>query len=221
MTSHNFLRSRFPGSRRLRPALLAVVAASALALTGCNSGGIPDGSRTSTPALPESTTPSATPTPTPTAAHVPASASGPAKNVPVPVLPEVAKTETKEGLEAFAAYWYATLSYAYETGDIELLEEISAPSCVFCKGLRDGVTTAWAESRWISGGQITTPSVTAQVSPGLPGQATVQVLQQTIEIRKSDGSLYQAATKATNAGSQLTATFGTSGWLLTDLGLIR
>ncbi|MFP5313120.1 MAG: DUF6318 family protein, partial [Actinomycetes bacterium] len=64
---------------------------------------------------------SATPTPTPSAVYKPADATGPAQNVPVPVLPEVAKTETKEGLEAFAKYWYELLSYGYESGDTKPL----------------------------------------------------------------------------------------------------
>ncbi|GAA1765802.1 hypothetical protein GCM10009712_12760 [Pseudarthrobacter sulfonivorans] len=216
MTSHNFFSPKHP-----RAALVVTVAAVALALSGCNTGGGPGATDTTSPAV--SQTPSATPTPTPTAtpAYVPASASGRAQNVPVPVLPEVAKTETKEGLEAFVAYWYATLSYAYETGDTQKLGELSGPSCVFCAGLKEGVTAAWSDGRWISGGKIETPAVSAEVVSGKPSYATVQVLQEAVEIRKPDGSLYQDPTKATNTGSRTDATFGASGWIMSDLGLIR
>jgi hypothetical protein len=123
MTSHNFF-----ASRRLRTATFAVVAAAALALTGCNSGGEPNNGGSASPSASESATPSATPTPTPAAAYKPADATGRAQNVPVPVLPEVAKTETKEGLEAFARYWFELLSYSYETGDTKQLEAASDPN---------------------------------------------------------------------------------------------
>ena len=46
--------------------------------------------------------------------------------MPVPELPEAAKAETKEGLEAFARYWFALLNYAYETGDMSGLNSIIA-----------------------------------------------------------------------------------------------
>ncbi|MGO4188909.1 DUF6318 family protein [Pseudarthrobacter sp. TAF60_1] len=216
MTSHNFFTVR-----HLRAATIATFAAVALALSGCNSGGGPGGTDTASPAASQTPSATPTPTPTPTPAYVPASASGRAQNVPVPVLPEVAKTETKEGLEAFARYWYATLSYAYETGDTEKLGQLSGPSCVFCAGLKDGVSAAWSDGRWISGGKIETPAVSAEVVKGKTAYATVQVVQQAVEIRKPDGSLYQDPTRATNTGSRADATFGASGWMISDLGLIR
>jgi hypothetical protein len=137
------------------------------------------------------------------------------------VLPEVAKTETKEGAEAFVRYWYESLNFGYETGGTESLERISAPSCVFCTGLKDGIKEAWSEGRWISGGKIETPVVTATVEPGAEPYVVVQVIQSTIEIRNPDGTLLQKPTPATNTGSRAGITFGSSGWSMTDLGLIR
>src|SRR5688572_474509 len=98
MTSHHLFKIR-----QIRTVTLAVVATTALLLSGCNSGGEPNSGGTTSASATESATPSHTPTPTPTPVYKPADATGPAQNVPVPVLPEVAKTETKEGLEAFAA----------------------------------------------------------------------------------------------------------------------
>ncbi|MEW9870057.1 DUF6318 family protein [Arthrobacter sp. HS15c] len=218
MTSHILF-----ASRPIRVTAVGVVLAAALSLSGCNAGGDPNSGGKTSPAstATESATPSATAKPTPTAAYKPADATGPAQNVPVPVLPEVAKTETKEGLEAFVHHWYAVLSYAYETGDAQGLERLSGPDCVFCAGLKDVVKEAWKEGRWISGGQIQTPAITATLEPGTQPYAVIQVLQQTIEIRNPDGSLYQAPTAATNTGSRAGATYGATGWIVTDLGLIR
>jgi hypothetical protein len=208
-------------ARRSRTHFVAAVAVSALLLTGCNSGGDPNNGGTSSESPTASSTASPSPTPTATPVYVPASASGPAQNVPVPVLPEVAKTETKEGLEAFARYWFQLLSYGYETGDTKPLEGVSGPNCVFCAGLRDGLVAAWNDGQWVLGGTIETPSIDAQLNPGSPSHATVQVIQAQIDIRKSDGGLYQDPTKATNTASLATGTFGNSGWVMTDLSLIR
>lgn len=218
MALHNVATSR--GSRA---GALGLAVALSLGLAGCNSGESPGPGGTTTSASTSLATTSASPTPTPspTAVYKPADASGPAQNVPVPVMPEVAKTETKEGLEAFVRYWYEVLDYAYETGDTESLAIISGPNCVFCTGLKDGVEEAWGEGRWISGGGIDTPAITATIEPNAEPYAVVQVIQQAIEIRNPDGSLHQAPTAATNTGSRAAATFAPQGWTMTDLGLIR
>ena len=77
-----------------------------MSVTACTGGGAAPGASPSTET--QSPAPSSTPsaTPTPAASYKPADATGRAQNVPVPVLPEAAKAETKEGLEAFARYWF-------------------------------------------------------------------------------------------------------------------
>ncbi|UYY82384.1 DUF6318 family protein [Arthrobacter sp. YA7-1] len=142
--------------------------------------------------------------------------------MPVPVLPEAAKTNSKEGVEAFARYWFQALSYAYETGDTSAIKRTTGPNCVFCNGLQESIGQSWADGKWIVGGRIETPVVAGKPGTGPESrQATVQVIQQQIEIRKADGTLYQEATDASNSGSQLVATFNSDGWMVTDLGLIR
>jgi len=210
-------------SRGFRAGALGLAVALSLGLAGCNSGESPGQGGTTAPASTSLATTSASPTPTPspTAVYKPADASGPAQNVPVPVMPEVAKTETKEGVEAFTKYWFAILSYAYETGDTELLASYSGAECVFCQGLIDNIRAAWSDSKWISGGQIQTPAVTAEISAAKPTYVTVQVLQKELLIHNPDGSRYQEPTAAINAGSRATATFSEGGWTVSALSLIR
>jgi hypothetical protein len=206
----------------MRSAAAAAVVAAALLLAGCAGGAPADpGTVPSTPTGSATASPSATPTPTPSAVYKPADASGPAQNVPVPVLPEVAKTETKEGAEAFAKYWFSVLSYAYETGDTEHLSALSGPDCVFCNGLVDNIKTAWSDGKWISGGRIETPAVTADAPAGEPTRVTLQVIQKELVIHNPDGSPYQEATAGTNSGSQATTTFDGTGWTISKLSLIR
>ena len=205
----------------LRVGLISGLAVAGLLLSGC-AGGEPQGSGTQSPSVSESPGTTTAPTPTPTAAYKPASATGKAENVPVPVLPDEAKKETKEGLEAFARYWYSALSFAYETGDTALVVAVSEPSCKFCTGLSDGVVAAWKDQRWIVGGQVRVPAVQATFDPNKKTQEVVlQVLQDQIEIRKADGGLYQDPTKASNSSTHAVAVFTGSGWRFANLGLIR
>jgi hypothetical protein len=224
MTSQNFLSSRALVSPRIVQSGAAALAFGlALALSGCNPGDSPGPGGTSSPVAADTPTATSTPTPTPTpsAVYKPADASGPAQNVPVPVLPEVAKTETKEGAEAFAKHWFSVLSYAYETGDTKPLSALSGPECIFCKGLVDNIEVAWSDGKWISGGRIETPAVTADSVVGQPTRVTLQVIQKELIIHNPDGSPYQEATPATNSGSQAVTTFTGDGWTVTKLSLIR
>ncbi|MDQ0029631.1 DUF6318 family protein [Arthrobacter bambusae] len=194
--------------------------AAALTLTACENTTQPQSDKSASPTV--STSATATPTPTPTPVYKPADAKGKAENVPVPVLPAAAKENSKEGVEAFARYWFQALSYAYETGDVSAIKRSTGPNCIFCNGLQESIGQSWTDGKWIVGGRIETPVVEGKPGTGAESrQATVQVIQQQVEIRKADGSLYQEPTEASNSASQVVATFRVDGWVLTDLGLIR
>ncbi|TLM72767.1 DUF6318 family protein [Pseudarthrobacter sp. NamB4] len=223
MTLHKvftFSRARFSGRHYRAVALLVLVG---LTLAGC-AGGAPANPGTASSAAAESPSPSPSSpslTPTPSAVYKPADASGPAQNVPVPVLPEVAKTETKEGAEAFTRYWFSVLGHAYETGDTAVLSNLSKSECAFCQGLVSDIKAAWAEGKWISGGQIEIPAATANSSTDGSTQVVLQVLQKELVIHNQDGSPYQDKTAATNTGSVAMLQFADAGWVVHDLGLIR
>jgi hypothetical protein len=210
MTSHNIFTSRL-----MRPGAVAIVVAAAVTLAGC-SGGAPADPGTASPATAESTSPSpsATPTPTTSAVYKPADASGPAKNVPVPVLPEVAKTETKEGLEAFARYWFELLSYGYETGDTQALTAITSANCIMCERTRE-VQNGWHEDgRWLVGGKVSTPAVSTAFHKGSDGQyqVAVQVSQEAISYYNADRSLDSTDPKPADSGSLMFAVFRDGAW---------
>ncbi|WP_342022429.1 DUF6318 family protein [Arthrobacter citreus] len=136
---------------------------------------------------------SATPTSTPTAAYKPATAEGPAENVPLLVIPELAKQESKEGLEAFAEYWYATINYGFETGNLQPFEDISGPDCIVCKSVFDIVGPGYKNDDWISGGELevlNTDSKYVLTSKNL-FQVLAQIRQDSYEYRGPNGHVYE------------------------------
>ncbi|MCU1436220.1 MAG: hypothetical protein JWR71_2945 [Pseudarthrobacter sp.] len=212
MTSHTLT------ARRLRLHFVAVATGVALVLTGCNTGSDPGATDTTSASATQVPSPSATPTPTATPAYVPASASGRAQNVPVPVLPEVAKTETKEGLEAFARYWYEALSYAYETGDLNLVTAVTGSSCANCDTARGVITNWYVEGRWLEGGKIQTPAVETTFKVAADGsyQVIAQVQQSQLRAYKADGSVSDTIVPPSDIAQIFIATYAPTGWQLVD-----
>jgi hypothetical protein len=106
MSRHSFASFSFV---RVRTAVLALTAA--LLLSSCQGGSAPGGPPSETGSTTASPTasvsvPSASATPSAPPVYKPADAKGKAENVPVPVMPELAKENSKAGLEAFIGYWY-------------------------------------------------------------------------------------------------------------------
>ncbi|WP_404593363.1 DUF6318 family protein [Paenarthrobacter histidinolovorans] len=154
--------------------------------------------------------------------YKPADASGKAQNVPVPVMPELARENSKAGLEAFIGYWYATMSYAYETGETKHLLPLSSPTCALCASLKKGIEAGWQEGRWIKGGTIRSAAIETDFNLTASTQvAAVQVIQESIELRMPGGSLYQEPAAATNSASRASLRFDENHWTMIDLGLIR
>nr|WP_269430509.1 DUF6318 family protein [Arthrobacter sp. ZBG10] len=219
--------------RGLNPGALAVLVCSLLVwsllvLAGCDSGGSPgqtsSASVTASAGPSESATLSATPTPTatPSGAYKPADASGPAQNVPVPVLPEVAKTRTKEGLEAFTRYWYETLSYAYETGDLTFYDGVAPTTCVACEQVREVIRNWHAEGRWLVGGGITTPTVETNFISGADGKykVAVQVRQDPLAYMRADGTIARTDEQVSDRGNLLLVSNSAGQWSVDEIGSI-
>ncbi|WP_397427593.1 DUF6318 family protein [Pseudarthrobacter sp. NS4] len=207
----------------MRSSAVVFVLAASLAVAGC-AGGAPADPGTSSPAATESTSPNASPSPTatPSAPYKPADASGPAQNVPVPVLPEVAKTETKEGAEAFAKYWFNMLSYSYETGDVSNFESLEPPSCVACQTVKEVIVSWHSDGRWLVGGKLSTPVTNTTFVKGQDGryQVAVQVHQEPLSYMRADGTVARTDPPAPDQGNLLFLAYENGAWSAVELGSI-
>ncbi|QDW28975.1 hypothetical protein FFF93_003640 [Arthrobacter sp. KBS0702] len=210
------MTSRIPISSRRHTAAAALLTAAVLTGTACTSGQASPAATPSIgpPASSSSATPTPTPTPKPTASYKPADAAGRAQNVPVPVLPEAAKAETKEGLEAFARYWYSALSYAYETGDMGPLDSVSAPTCASCARVKKVVEGWHAEGRWLAGGKMVVEgSDTSFIETGpLQYQILIQVHQEPLSYYRADKVLDETTQQGPALGDIMVASFAGGAW---------
>jgi len=98
-------------------------------------------------------------------------------------MPEEAKVESKEGLIAFARYWYELANYGYQTGDAEPLKAISGPDCFACQNLYPVITEGYSGGGWIAGAKVTVQDADSTFTLTEQGryQATVQVVQDPLQ----------------------------------------
>ena len=201
-----------------------------LLLTGCQGG--------SSPGSPPSETGSTTASPTPRASgsvapavpsgsakpsgvYKPADAKGKAQNVPVPVMPELAKENTKEGLEAFIRYWYATFSYATESGNVEPWVAITDTQNIVAAAYKEALGRNYAQGRWMVGGKITTPAIEILWAPeGRTQEAKVQVIQEQISYVNADGTPGKEPTPPSNIAEAVFTEYASGSWRVTDNGMI-
>ncbi|WP_262103720.1 DUF6318 family protein [Arthrobacter sp. Marseille-P9274] len=214
-----FLTDARPRARRL--AASALLAAAALALTACggDAEGQPD--PTASPA-PSAAAETPAPTPTATPSYKPASADGPAENVPLPKMPKDAKEKTHAGLESFARHWYALLNYAYESGDVEPIRAITSAKCARCEEVFKGIEDWNMAKSWTVGGRVEVLEVSTNFTAN-----SSEIYQLPVQIRHSAAVNYEGGTKVSNDPATaasidlLMAKHVRAGWKVEDIGVVR
>lgn len=214
------VRSERGTSRRRATAVFVLMA---VALTGCSQATGDPGGGSPSPAV-SSSRPSATasPSPTPSAQYKPASAEGPAENVPLPVMPAEAKVESKEGLEAFARYWYEAANYGYETGDVSLVQAVSSPDCTTCTNYYEVVERGFVEDDWMANSAIEVIGVQSDyvLTPEGRFQALVHFSQEAMEYYGPEG--LQTVGEADAGVVQLfEAVWGEGKWTVVNIATIK
>lgn len=110
----------------------------------------------------------------------------------MPVMPELAKQESKEGLEAFAEYWYSLLNYGYETGDAEPLREITGQNCSVCDVFYTTLESGFKNQDWMAGSSVTVRDVHSDfiLTPDSYYQVLIQITQKDLEYFGPGGVYY-------------------------------
>jgi hypothetical protein len=133
-----------------------------------------------------SPSPSIKPTPKP----IPASSTGPAKNWPVPVMPDAATKKTEAGIKAFTEHYYELLEYTITTNESKNLRKITDPSCDACfKEFIDTADGNKVAGSWITGINLR-PVVGTAVIDDNNGVALITLTQDEMLVYASDGTQY-------------------------------
>lgn len=107
---------------------MLVVACAALAGCGTSEGATSGGDGTPAPAA---RTVGADPATTAAGTDAPRTAAA------TPTLPAAASTPDEAGVEATLTAYVDALNHAYRTGDVDLLNELVAPTCTICTSQRE------------------------------------------------------------------------------------
>src|SRR5688572_19959880 len=212
------MTSRSSISGRVRLTAISFSAVAALFLSGCSNGEDPQGTSNAGPSSSASqtamTTPSATATPKPTPVYKPAYAKGRAQNVPVTVKPALADKNSKEGLEAFAKYWYSLLNYGFETGDLSRVKSVTGDTCAMCGKIFPGVVKWNSNGKWVEGGAIVVHAAQSKFVETLPDQfqVAVQSEQEAGVLRNADGSVGQKVASSGMLGDLMIAKYANGKW---------
>lgn len=82
--------------------------------------------------------------------------------IPQPIKPAEADEHTERGAQQFALYWFKTINYAIQTGDVKPLQASSHPECGPCQTLVAAVQDDYADGGYAEGGLYTIRSSEAQ-----------------------------------------------------------
>ena len=207
-------------AQRKRSAGAVIGLAGILILTGCTTDTSPtpppvSSISTTTSSIPTVTAPPSTAAPATAAAYQPATANGPAQNVPVPTLPAKAKEFSKDGLLAFAEYWYSTLGYVYETGDPGPMMAITEPGCKTCAFINEPIGSWYEDGGWLVGGTMTVHSsqTSFTATPSGTYQVVLMVQQSQVSSYSKDAQLNSERDPSVSQADILVATYADGQWV--------
>ena len=173
---------------------VAAITTCLVSVTGCTNSTDPAESTASVQSTrPSSTTPSVKPTPSPTPkptpTPVPASSSGPAKNWPVPQMPDVAKEKSEAGIVAFTKYYFELAEYTINTNQSAPLRKMTLQTCTVCgESFIDIADNNKKAGAWFVGAPFN-PIITKAVLSQKNGVVALVTQQGEMTAYMSDGTL--------------------------------
>lgn len=152
--------------------------------------------------------------------YVPASADGPATNVPKPEGPESMTEQTEDGVKATVDYFWQAIWYLSVTGDPSSLNQIVTDSCTYCQEEVDYFTTIYSEGSWY----VTTPSTVADSSVSLKGSSSanawISLDAPATTMYFSDGSQAGSSSGTNGAGWEIQLKFTDGHWVIAEATII-
>ncbi|MFJ4227110.1 DUF6318 family protein, partial [Paenarthrobacter nicotinovorans] len=111
--------------------------------------------------------------------------------------------------------------HANETGDIATLASLNSPECIACSKLLSGTRDSYIEGRWMVGGRITVPVLELEWQDGsVSHPAKLQLIQEAITYRNSDGTEGRPPSAATNGAFIFVGRYESS-WKAVEIAVLR
>lgn len=177
-----------------------VVPLFVVAVAGC-SGGDPE---VTVPPLPEITT-RPTPSASPTAA----------------ALPSAARQGTPEGAEAFARYYYATLSRAFRSGQTESLRTLASATCKTCARFANSIDEAARSGRKFAGGDISVRAAAAVRRNAAASDVTLQYDSAPLRLLAANGRQLRQRAAQVGVAVEVRLLRRGGGWIVDEIQLLQ
>jgi hypothetical protein len=94
--------------------------------------------------------------------------------IPQPSKPPEADEHTEQGAQQFTLYWFKTINYAVQTGDVKPLQAASHPRCAPCQAVVAAVQDNYVDGGYAEGGTFTVRTAEPQ-NFALADQPTILV----------------------------------------------
>jgi hypothetical protein len=143
---------------------------------------------------------SATATPSPTGPKTTGAGVRPGEKPPA--LGRFERAHTSAGAVAFASFYIKALDWSYATSDPYLLKIVSAPTCVTCKKIIDGLTTLRAEGGHIQGDRLHLKSALLQ---SFIGKIKADYIVKVVATQEPGAIVRPTATTGRNQASTVTS----------------
>jgi hypothetical protein len=172
--------------------LAGVLAVALMGVGGCGGGTVPPGASGNNPDAAPSTLPSALPAPSPSA---------------------LAKQRSEKGAEEFVRYWFKTLDYATQTGDISRITAASSEKCKPCEDAVGVVRENYSDGGYLQGGTYTVRSAAAEeFAPADRPMIVVSFDRSSRSGFGPDGQVRDSLPAATFVNCQVTVLWENGGW---------
>jgi hypothetical protein len=133
--------------------------------------------------------------------------------LPAPSALAIANERSPSGAQEFAKYWFETLNYATQTGDIAPLRGASEPSCAACLDAVASVRNSYSDGGFLQGGTYTVRTARTEEF-GLEDRPVLSISfdRSSRSGLAPDGQVRDSVPAASFVSCQLTLAWTGSGW---------
>jgi hypothetical protein len=134
-------------------------------------------------------------------------------------MPPEARELTAAGAEAFARYFFEVLEHAYETGDVQRLEEVATSECGACSAARDEIRRAYDLDQRFSGVRFTVHAAVATEPETAGSVVSMSVTESASQVLSADGALINSSDMAAEKPIDLFLVFEQDSWKVFGVGV--